>query len=295
MTLDWGIVVVAFNPEVTSFQQKITNWATKCQHIVVVNNGDTLRLVGATVVNMQGNRGIAAAHNAGISKLAQQGVTHAFLMDQDSQVEVDFFEAMLAQWQSLAHESQLGMLSPVIKDIQLNTIQSLFQVVDHQIQTVKQPVAQADPYRDTLPIASGCLVAVAAFQAVGGEQEDWFIDWVDFEFALALQQAGYQVLTTSAITMAHQIGKTTARHFLGKTIYPTNSQVFRDYYFVRNGLFLSREYGGVITNLHAFVQKKIRNRYLFSIYESQPFKRFGKLIKGTRDGLNAPLPTTRAQ
>ena len=249
MPLDCVIVFVPFTPEATSFEKQIANWGTNCPHIVVVNNGDTICFDRATVIIMQGDKGLAAAHNASISKLEQLGLTYAFLMDQDSQVEIDFFEAMLARWESLAQENQLGMLSPVIKDVRLNMIQSLFQVVDHEIQTVKQPTLQLDPYRDTLPIASGCLVAVDAFQAVGGEQEAWFIDWVDFEFALALQQAGYQVLTTSSITMAHQIGKTTARYFLGKTIYPTNSQVFRDYYFARNGWFLTREYGSVITNL----------------------------------------------
>ncbi|MFD1483995.1 hypothetical protein ACFQ5J_01860 [Lacticaseibacillus baoqingensis] len=279
----FGIVVVAYQPDRAAFLTKLQAWAQVCDHIVVANNGDalTIDLPQVRVLALGGNQGIAAAHNAGIAALAAAGVAQAFLMDQDSSADGDFFTAMWAQWQTLQPQvPHLGMLSPLIRDVHLQKRLPLFQIKDHAITTVHPQPASAGYLTETLPIASGCLVALQAFEAVKGEKADWFIDWVDFEFALALRQCGWAVITTTAVEMAHQIGRTEPRHFLGKTIYPSNAPVFRDYYYVRNGLKLARAYGQEITGLKRFVYKKIANRFLFAFYEDQPFKRLGRLISG---------------
>ncbi|MCI1987552.1 MAG: hypothetical protein LKJ69_12995 [Lactobacillus sp.] len=286
----FGIVVVAYNPELPAFTAKLRTWAQVCPHIVVANNGDplTVKLPQVTILELDGNRGIAAAHNAGIAKLKADGVAYAFLMDQDSSVSGSFFNAMWAQWPVVqAAVPQLGMLSPLVKDVHLHKQLPIFQIQNNAITTVQPQPAQAAYLTETLPIASGCLVAVSAFDAVDGEKADWFIDWVDFEFALALRRQGLAVATTTAVEMAHQIGQTEPRRFLTKTIYPSNAPVFRDYYYVRNGLLLYRTYGSEIEGLKRFVSKKITNRFLFAFYEGQTFKRLGQLVRGVFAGSRA--------
>ena len=71
---DWGVVVVIYNPEITSFSKRITRYLTKTDHVVVVNNGDSLAQTtfASQVIELGGNVGIARAQNIGVQALREK-------------------------------------------------------------------------------------------------------------------------------------------------------------------------------------------------------------------------------
>ena len=72
--------------------------------VLVVDNGSSIKQLaairskcppGIEWIELGTNRGVGAAHNAGIARARALGATHVLLMDQDSVPEPDMVERLL--------------------------------------------------------------------------------------------------------------------------------------------------------------------------------------------------------
>ena len=233
-------VVSTFRPGAAA-EQAVSSVLPQVDGVVVVDDGsgpdatpvlERLAGLGAEVVVLPANRGIAAALNRGIDVARSRGATHVLTLDQDSVVPDDFVSALVAG----AVRSGADAPGALVPEYFASVRQARGQMRDGIADAVNV-------------IQSGMLVPVATFDAVGGLREDFFIDLVDTEFELRLRAAGYRVVAVEGLRLGHALGAKYERRFGGRPVRlpgippeVTLSTPFRYFYRVRNRLVLNREY-----------------------------------------------------
>lgn len=289
---NWGVVIVTYNPDVKQLEEKIEQLVKCSENIIIVNNGHSLELFQfpqSQVINLDKNMGIAYAQNLGAKFLRDKSIEKIFFLDQDSDISEEFFYQMLLTWDEVQQiDSHLGMLSPRVIDKNFKTTQKLTILnssgMNQSVFTGKHSII-----KDTFPISSGILVATDVYFAVGGETSELFIDFVDYDLNLKLKSSGYNIYSTNNAAIYHSIGKKTVRNFFGKKIYPTNHAIFRDYYFVRNAIYLSRKYGNSFIGLRPWIYRALLIKVLYVFYESKKLQRFHALFQGLFAGMKMSL------
>ena len=213
MKLGACVVLYEHTPE------KINTFAPICDCVVAADNGNNAVPEGVHRISMGGNKGIAAALNAGFAYLAEQGCDAVLTMDDDSAFPLDDTQAIL----SLV-EGKLGEYGIVGLNFNNSAENKSKVVID---------------VRNWL--TSGNFVSTEAWKSVGGYREELFIDYVDFDFCTRLEQAGYKVGYLRDYSIEHKIGDPIEFKVFGRTFHAMNHSPLRDYYRFRNARFLSKE------------------------------------------------------
>ncbi len=91
-------------------------------------------------------------------------------------------------------------------------------------------------------ITSGLLHNVDMVKKIGGYESDYFIDCVDFEYSLRAAKHGYNTFTMENKIMTHSLGNPKVVNILGFPVITMNHNAFRQYYIVRNHIWLARKY-----------------------------------------------------
>lgn len=286
--LTWGVVIVTFNPNWDTFIKKVKGLTNPKRSIVIVNNGEDVELKneGFKLINLHENKGIAYAQNIGAKSLIKEKKDILFFFDQDSICNYEYFDDMLKVWGNIqVNDESIGMLSPIIIDKKFNYTQSVLVLNEEGIGKKIFDKQKVENIKNTLPISSGIAVSSKAYSDVKGLNDLFFIDYVDFEFDLNLIKNGYSIYSTNAVSILHSIGRKEKRKFFFKTIYPSNHPLFREYYFIRNGIIVYKMYGGEFKGLKKMIIRSFAIRSLSAFYEKNKFKRLQNLWRGLIAGV----------
>lgn len=234
-------VVSVFNPAAEAIEN-VQLLLKYVPNVVVVDDGSSndvasilaqMTAVGAVVVSLETNSGIAAALNAGIKMARERWAPEwVITMDQDSRFSSDYIRhALEAEASSLSREtvgmicaeSHNGVPLPVLND------GAEFEIFD--------------------PMQSGTLIRTSVFDRLGYLNESLFIDCVDSEFNARLRNAGFRGIAARGCDLQHSLGdarplrvfKWHAR--IGqKRLFVHYHAPFRVYYITRNSLVMARMY-----------------------------------------------------
>lgn len=214
--------------------------SSQVDRLVVVDNGSDLgeqawlraaaARCGALVVANAANRGIAAALNQGVTRLADEGFDWALLIDQDSHPVPDLVERLLRARASLAEGDRPALMGA-----------NFFDPGRDQVQ---DPLALAgsEPLRRVKTvITSGTLLSIDAYRRVGPFREDFFIDYVDLEYCFRLAKNGYGVAISRDVLMTHTVGAYRTRWLWRIPVTTSNHAAVRHYFITRNHLLVFRE------------------------------------------------------
>lgn len=280
----WGVVIVTYKPEMIQFNEKIKAISEITSNLVIVNNGPGINMSYSNLINLDRNMGIAYAQNRGAGYLRKKGVDLIFFFDQDSEIPSFFFNDMLMEWTKIGqNDTLIGALSPAVIDKNLNSTQAVLKFEKSKIIKVRWS-REKEVIKDTFPISSGMLVSSEAFFKVRGLTDKLFIDYVDYEFNLKLMQSGYNIYSTNAANIYHAIGVKKERRLLTKKIYPYNYPLFREYYFVRNSIYVLLKFRKSFKGITRLILKGILIRIIFIGYEEKKIDRIKIMIKGFLDG-----------
>jgi len=233
-------VIVTYHPSPSSLHALLARLQRQVGQIIIADNGGGAALVPpgiAEVIDLGGNRGIAAAQNAGIARARQRGAAYVLLLDQDSLPDEDMVARLLTALEVLQRQGvHLAAVGPRLFDRrrlgalpfrrQAGFAARFFRCAD------ERDLIEVD----ILP-ASGTLIPLAAIDAIGAMDEALFIDYVDTEWCLRAGSRGYALYGVCAARMDHALGES-PRHAFGRWI-PGRSGV-RLYYHFRNALLLYR-------------------------------------------------------
>lgn len=129
-------------------------------------------------------------------------------------------------------------------------------------------------------ITSGNLINVGIALEVHGFDENLFIDEVDYDFCYKCNNHGYKLLAYQKRIMNHVIGDPVVFNFLGRRIYSMNHSYIRDYYIIRNRLYVSEKYPQIRKK---YVVKSIKEIIIMMLAEKDRLRKMRFIIKGLWD------------
>ncbi len=280
-------VVVTYHPD-TDFPARLAAIRGQVAAIVIVDNGSDTELAmlrevgsdrGVTLLLNGENLGVARALNIGIQRALELGFAFALLFDQDSQVDADLVETLLAIHDSFP-AGRLGLVG------------SGFRTRDGAAPGGKAEQPAAPPWIDAeYVITSGSLLPLTAYGAIGPFREEFFIDYVDLDYCKRAVARGFQVILSRRALMTHSIGAPTHHRWLWMTKSTTNHSAERRYYGARNKTVMLREYGGyrrggwILKSLLSCL--KVGKRVL--LYEDSKIPKLRALLSGWWDGVQGNL------
>ena len=225
-------VIVTYHPQ-PGFAERIRNLAAQVGAVLIVDNASTpdeveeIRAavggVSAEIIQNSVNVGLATALNQGVRWSAERGYAWALTLDQDT----------------IAGPHLLGEAARVFDAFRADH-PAVIGARAHADQMARSSTA---PGRQTpVVITAGALNSVAAWRAVGGFRDDFFIDSVDSEYCLRARSRGYGVLIANTPTITHMIGQPSRHQTSIRAFWTSNHDRRRRYYITRNRIITWRRY-----------------------------------------------------
>lgn len=296
-------VVVTYRPDRALTAPLLSALAGQCAAVVVVDNGsdgavlasltEAAAVVGAEVVPLGRNAGIAHAQNVGIARARAAGADAVLLSDQDSLPAPDMVERLLAGAErARARGAVVGAVGPVSSDTRSTTEQMVYVARRWGPRRARPEDTQGGLVDAAFLIASGCLIDVAALDAVGTMNEAWFIDHVDLEWGLRARRAGYGLVAVMDAHLDHELGDSLTK-LPGRAQEVHVHAPVRTYYLTRNTLLLVRS--GLLSGRWRIGYVVWLGKYVaFNALLAAPRRqRIPLMARGLRDGLlgrTGPLP-----
>jgi len=274
-------VVVLYRPD-SSVLDNVASYLDQVDRVYAVDNSEEpdsgfearLGSLGkVTHLALGANLGIARALNEGARAALAEGYSWLLTMDQDSTATPHLVQELAA---CMDTDPRIALVSPV----------------HHQV-GMFIPKCESG-CRDVLTaMTSGNLVRLQAWQAVGGFMEELFIDSVDDEFCLRLQQAGFRVVESGGTLLHHRLGKM-RRHRFPWPCWTFNHSALRRYYITRNRLVVGTRYRSAYPHywrmLLVYMAKDVAKILL---YEEEKVQKITMMLRGVRDfmrGVLGPCP-----
>lgn len=283
-------VIVTYDPERNVLLHLIETLATQVRTIFVVDNASgnldqwqpSLPRAHCDVMLLSSNEGIAAALNHGLARAqSETGLEFCAIFDQDSAPSADMIDRLEAYHDRLSSRGPVAQIGPYFfehnRGIFLPFIEFRFGL----------PRRKRDPGNGTWTtadylISSGALLSIAALKAIGNMDEALFIDYVDIEWGLRAQAAGFQSYGAFDVRMEHRIGED-ALEVAG--IRLAVHKPIRRYYYYRNAILLCRRrYISLAWKISEIVRLGIKF-FVFSAMSKRRAADFAMMTKGIWDGL----------
>lgn len=240
-------IIVTYRPDHQDLLRLVEAIRPQLDALLIVDNGDgsglPCELAGrdTSILCLGANRGIAAAHNAGIAEAVRRGSSFVLLLDQDSLPAADMVDRLMEAYLRLKAEGQqVAATGPAYID-QRQTDKhrgpvAPFVYRDGLRLRRRSIGANADPVPADFLIASGCLIPLPVIEHIGTMTEELFIDYVDIEWGLRAGALGYRSFGVPAARMQHALGDGWI-NWMGKQI-PVHRPL-RHYYMIRNAVWLA--------------------------------------------------------
>jgi rhamnosyltransferase len=238
-------VIVSYYPVLSSLRALVESVAAQVAWVVIVDNGSPIETLaflrelsrnGAIeLVEFGENRGIAAAHNAGIRRAMENSFEYVLLLDHDSRLLSDCVRQLRqAERRLTGNGVKVAAVGPQYVDETSGMRASFWRFFGLRYSRVFAR-GMDDLVEASVLISSGSLIACATLQVVGLMDEALFIDGVDWEWCFRATKLGYRLFGVASANMQHSLGDSGLRIF-GRTL-PLHSPL-RHYYVYRNQVLL---------------------------------------------------------
>ena len=233
-------IVVAYHPDTARLSLLCRTLENSGARVVIVDNtesgtGATSELIDAcTQIRLADNTGIAHAQNLGIAHALDRDAEVIVFFDQDSEPDESFLGRLLA---GIA-PGQPGVVAPVCIDKETGQELPSFRLNRLGWRSKVFSREAGSPYPVDLVIASGSAATAVTFPLVGKMDEDFFIDFVDFEWCLRCRDRQVPVRVVPGAIMRHSLGERTVDFgLIGSPVHGA----MRTYYKIRNSFLLFRK------------------------------------------------------
>lgn len=259
-------VVILYNPPDDVYDNLLTYYPD-LECLYVIDNSEKVnsklvkrinKLSKIKYICHYGNKGIAYSLNE-VLKLCNGKYQWLLTMDQDSSFKTNLFSDYLNCLDRLP-ANIYGLTSLITESADISQ--------DRSMKLIKKC------------ITSGTFINIAIALKVGGFDEKLFIDEVDFEFCYRGNIYGYKLLQYQRNIMNHIIGNPVEGSFLGKKFLSMNHNYIRDYYIIRNRLYVSRKYPQL---KHEYWISCIKDAIKIFLVENDKKRKFKFMLKGYLD------------
>ena len=265
-------IIVSYNPD-KNLLDSVNLLISQVEKIIIVDNGsieekrkdissikdiDNERI---EVIFNEENLGIATALNIGVREALKQGFNWILTMDQDSKASKDMVEKMFEVYNNIDEKERKSILS-------------IFpNFVDERIQSIEENLVMNTYEYVDADITSGNLVKAEVFDKVGFFDDSLFIDLVDTDFCMRLNEKNIKMIKVRDAILYHSLGESQSVKSIFGKFNTSNHSALRRYYMTRNRFYIWEKY----KDLNSFTLN--RDKKLFK-------KEFIKIILGEKDKVN---------
>ena len=265
-------IIVSYNPD-NNLLDSINLLINQVERIIIVDNGSesekkkNIKLIRdidkekIEIIFNEENLGIATALNIGVRSALKQGYSWILTMDQDSKVSKNMVEKMLEVYNGIDEKERKDILS-------------IFpNFVDERVQSIEEN-SDMDTYEYVdADITSGNLLRAEVFDKVGFFDDSLFIDLVDTDFCMRLNEKNIKMIKVRDAILYHSLGESQSVKSIFGKFNTSNHSALRRYYMTRNRFYTWEKY----KDLNSFTLN--RDKSLFK-------KEFVKIILGEKDKVN---------
>ena len=277
-------ITVLYHPT-SEHISNLSSYVDQLGRLYVVDNSDTGNFAAIrcemsarqcdkiTYIPNYGNRGIARALNRGAQAARKHGYTYLLTMDQDTGVPAGTVGVLHTVFDRLRGKGKkIGLVAA-------HAVPSVFLPPGYQVPDPE--VLQVD-YPLIVP-TSGNLICLQAHRHVGGFDEGYFIDDVDFEYCLKLKKSGYLAAWLPQLLVAHHWGEVTRHDFLfWKNWAASHHSPLRRYYITRNRFYSLRRYKKDIPEMKRLYWRMTYEEWRgILLFEKQKIKKIIAAVIGT--------------
>ena len=275
-------VVVTFNPQ-PSLRENVDQLARQASHILIIDNGSTGEAAqtlqalaprpGLTLVRNQKNLGIAAALNSGIRRGIENGFEWIATFDQDSTITADFFSGQQAAYEQCPFKSRVGIIAPVLCTSEAQAEE-------------RRGKSLAGFTLTRTAMTSGSLLRADVFAKEGPYDEDFFMDYVDYDYCLRLYRRGWKIIRANESFLVHRLGLAERHSFFGLSVTTKTHSPWRRYHIMRNRFVIYRRYAlsSPLWCLYDFVWIFLELTKII-LFEKEKGLKFRNMARGLLDGL----------
>lgn len=281
-----GAVVVAYNPDTRLFLRTIHSIAPQVNTVCVVDNSPSSGELEMSLssfgncryISMGGNVGIAAAQNAGIRFLMEEGMDFVLFSDQDSEAPEGMVKSLVDAYMSLSASEKVFALGPTPVDA---TSGRSFMRYGGNV--IGETILNGKSYKEVHYIFSSMTLApVGSFVDAGMLNESLFIDGVDSEWCFRGRHvSGAKVFVLDYLSFSHHLGEN--RQVMGRA--RSVATPFRVYHQFRNYFWLRRlpytPSFWIKRNLKGYIQKAV----YYPLFCTPRLKYAAAILRGIRDGV----------
>ena len=287
-------VAVTYNPDLTLLGQVLESVAPQVQGAVVVDNGSAnagdvralASAVQAHVIENQGNLGIATAQNQGVALARTKGYSHILLLDQDTVLAPGVVADLSSSLTALEKQHDaVAAIGPAYYELNSQKQTRAYRANGLQLSRLSLE-GQPGPVESDFIIASGSLIPLSVLETVGDFKEDLFIDLVDVEWCFRARAAGYRSFLSPTATVEHRLGSGTLQ--VGPREVAVHVPV-RNYYWVRNALWLARQPSTAAAWRLYFVSRSLAFLATYPTLTDKRALRLQLILRGIRDSLASRL------
>ena len=232
------------------------------------------------------NLGLATAQNQGIREAINEGSKWILLLDQDSIPAENMIDKMMAAAEGYQGNNYLGMITPRHEnDDGEPSIPSYSVKYGFRLHRYFMKMHEVDDML-AFGMASGSLIPSAVLQKVGLMRDDFWIDYIDYDFSFRLRKLGYKIIGVGAASLKHRLGESFKKHIGNFSFTYHVHPALRRYTIYRNRIRVIREYGLKFPNFLIFEALSISKDILkLALIENDKKKKFNAIIVGIIDGL----------
>lgn len=265
-------IIISYNPD-NNLLDSINLLINQVEKIIIVDNGSesqkkkNINLIKdidnkkIEVIFNEENLGIATALNIGVKEALNQGYNWILTMDQDSKASSNMVEKMLEVYNTIDESERKDILS-------------IFpNFVDERIQSIEENSNMNSYEYVDADITSGNLLRAEVFDKVGFFDDSLFIDLVDTDFCMRLNEKNIKMIKVRDAILYHSLGESQSVKSIFGKFNTSNHSALRRYYMTRNRFYTWEKY----KDLNSFTLN--RDKKLFK-------KEFVKIILGEKDKVN---------
>ena len=239
-----------------------------------------------TLIENKKNVGLAAAQNQGIKLALEDGVDWVLLLDQDSILDKDFVKNMLKAGHKYKNKKNIGFLTP----------RHEFDDGSPSVPTYskglflrpKRHHMDLDEIDDTIlfGMASGSFIPRHTLEEVGLMREEFWIDYIDYEFSFRVRERGYRIIGVGGARLNHRLGVKNQLKILGKVFSFQVHPAFRRYTIYRNRIAVIKEYSTLFPEFVLFEVLSIaKDLFKLCLLEDQKFNKLRAIFIGIIHGM----------
>lgn len=286
--MKFGMVVVLYNPA-QNILQKIANYSSLCDEIIVVDNTPSIKQdisnffskSNFTYLINNNIGGIARAFNLGLDLLLEKGCDFLFTFDQDSQIPDNFFVLM----KSFIQKNNADIVCPDYIDVNLNIKTTFVELSKWSYKKIQRP-NDSGLINASFAISSGMGFSKQAWLELRYFNENMVIDHVDTDICLKAISKGYNIKVNLDICLPHAVGERSIKRLLVVTFKPNNHNYIRKYYIVRNGTYLGFVYFFKYPSyFYLNFLRVVHESVCVIFYEEDKLRKIKYILKGIWDAI----------